>query len=82
MATWTSLNMNARVKVKLTPVGYRVYKRHMTHLGVDVPLIPKVDAEGWYEAPLWEIAHIFGADIYNGCVMPFETDILVKSDGT
>jgi hypothetical protein len=77
--TWRPLNVNARVKVKLTPRGYQAYECHMAELGGGaLSLIPRVDAEGWYEDELWSIANIFGAAMWHGCEVPFETQILVK----
>jgi hypothetical protein len=88
--TWQTLNINARAKVKLSPHGHQVYEQHMASLRANLPpslranlpLIPKVDGDGWYEDQLWSIAHIFGSALYNGCDPPFETTILIEGDTT
>ena len=61
-------NINNLVKVKLTDQGKRI-------LG-NIPLsLPEEDESGWSEWQLWHLMSVFGNDIYNGCILPFEINI-------
>jgi hypothetical protein len=43
-----------------------------------VPL--KIDEEGYYSDQLWCLFSVFGPYINLGCVMPFETGIIIIQD--
>lgn len=71
-------NINHYVEVKLTDVGREIYYKHMTDVlrGSDYKMQPiKENAEGWSRWQLWDLMSIFGAHCYNGCRVPFETEI-------
>lgn len=88
------LNLNANVKVKLTERGKAI---------LDMKLAERVrrwncenrcpyqsrptDVSGYIEFQMWELMHEFGANVYNGCLPPFDMVILIddkhlKDDGS
>jgi hypothetical protein len=63
-----TLNLNAACRVTLTDAGRRWYREHYTALGIE-RFIPDPIPE---EFTLWELMHVFGPHVYNGCVeIPF-----------
>lgn len=58
-------NFNDTVWVKITPHGERVWAAHHWNLGIQAPPI-KRDEQGYTEMPMWEIANVFGKDMFNG----------------
>jgi hypothetical protein len=67
-----TININDRVRVRLTEAGRVVYRKFFTDLKCQAPIIPP---DGVIEDPLWSIMNIFGPYSYMGCQMPFETEI-------
>ena len=73
-------NINSNVWVKLTPKGHEIYKKFWeealrgSSLEKAAPAI-KTDDRGWTEFQMWDLMCIFGHNLYNGCVTPFETNI-------
>jgi hypothetical protein len=77
-------NVNDHVKVKLTEKGKAI---------LDMQLAERVrrwnceyrcpyqsrptDANGYIRFQMWELMHEFGANIYNGCQIPFDTTVLI-----
>jgi hypothetical protein len=67
------INMNDKVRLKLTEHGYMAMAM-CEYLKYD-----KVDADGWLELHLWEAMLVFGPFMFNGNPnLPFETDIELK----
>ena len=63
----STMNINDRVRIKLTPTGRSL-------IGVQMVFV-KEDAEGWSEWQLWHLMQMVGSLVYNGCTLPFETTI-------
>lgn len=80
---WSNYNMNEYVKVKLTTYGKQILEDKFSHVpGINVREALshiKVDGDGYSEFQLWNLMSTFGAYLYNGCELPFETDIKFKS---
>lgn len=77
-----AFNVNDKVRVKLTPRGLDILHRAHDEFSKQVrsapPFTPpEVDADGWCEVQLWTLMQDFGAHIYNGCQVPFETTIQI-----
>ncbi len=77
-----TLNMNAKVKVKLTEYGLQVLRENHRVLyatyGRVLPYTePLVDAEGYCSFQFWVLFQEFGGSIRLGSEPPFETMILV-----
>lgn len=74
-------NMSHQVKVKLTPRGHQRLKEIETEIGMGSLFRHlKIDEDGWTYFSLWEIAAHFGSIMYNGCEVPFETEIILLPD--
>jgi len=71
----TEMNLNDSVWVRVTALGEGVYKQHWRKLGIDPSPPLERDAKGWTKFQLWEVAHIFGAALWNGGEVPVETKI-------
>ncbi len=80
------LNINTSVRVKLTDLGVRIWGNYVFLLQNN--LIPKsLTTSKTYshkkgrelEVQLWELMLVFGTYTYNGCELPFETEIEVLS---
>lgn len=69
------LNINDTVKVKLTPIGWEIYRKHYTPFCTEGYIPPKQDSRGYVEFQLWDLMHVFGPNMYLGCKVPFETSI-------
>ena len=60
------INLNDYIKVKLTDFGKDIYYHQYDELnkiiGYEVisPKMPKTDADGKTEMPLWEFIHLYG----------------------
>lgn len=75
--------MNDTVIVNLTARGRELYEAYQRHVWGDRERPP--GRAGGYLRPgqvrarfqLWELAHIFGPGIYNGCTPPFELSLRV-----
>ena len=61
----TIRNFNDPVWIKITPAGERILEEYYKALNVKAPEL-KRDAEGFTEMQLWEVALIFGKEMYNG----------------
>ena len=79
-----SLNVNSSVKVKLTEYGKQMLERdHIEFWGgrgmLDkFPYKPREEDEnGYVEFQLWSLMYQLGKYCNIGCVMPFETIILI-----
>ena len=76
-------NVNDNVRVKVTDAGRKAYRAYHDQLGLnpdDYNL--KVGPDGWTEMQLWEVMQYFGHATYNGCDVPFETEIELKALST
>ena len=64
-------NINDDIKIQLKERGKKI-------LAVDRPNKRiNEDKDGWSTWQLWEVIETFGDYIYNGCDMPFETNIII-----
>ena len=79
------INLNDRVKVKLTVEGIKIYIDYMNEPNRGVPAdsqvihprdcLPKIDGEGYTRMQLWEMFQIFGRHIniaVNAPIYPLE----------
>lgn len=83
---WQAINMNEKVRVKLTDRGRTVHLENhvelMTSLPKDATLKychPKEDKDGWSEWQLWSLMQEFGAHMLMRWEPPFETTVEVRS---
>jgi hypothetical protein len=58
-------NLNDKVLVKITPAGEQIRNNYFAGIKMDTPAIER-DSEGWTEMQLYEVANLFGAEMYNG----------------
>lgn len=80
MREWNILNLNATARVKLTPLGEKIWCYYWTPYasGRDpMDILDSKTVDGYLEEQLWEIMRMFGSHLHNGSGMPFATDILV-----
>ena len=78
-----NINLNDVVRIKLTARGKQLHKDNWNAYGLSKEHkyeAPKEDAEGWSEWQLWHLMNEFGEYLYNGCEMPFETEIEIKKE--
>jgi len=68
-------NINNNVWVKLNDYGMLIHKKHYNKYKTEY-IPPHKDDEGWSKFQLWTLMSIYGKYMYNGCNIPFETDIL------
>ena len=68
----TKLNLNDRVKVKLTPLGAEIYYNRYDFLKSSIraiggvctePKMPKIDEDGYTEMTMWQFIELYGKDI-------------------
>lgn len=71
------MNLNDPVWVRLTPVGEAQYKKWSADLGVPNPIELKKTWDGFVKFQMWELMQIFGPVCFNGCNVPFETEIVL-----
>jgi hypothetical protein len=83
MATYLKINLNDRARVKMTPLGLKIFDEYWNHPGAkgNAREIFGVTVDGWYETEMWSIANIFGPHMQNGFDAPLETMILVRDEG-
>jgi hypothetical protein len=63
-------NINSYVYVRLTPVGRNVLRSQ----GIDLPAeLPG----GWSKWQMFYLMNVFGPHLWNGCDVPFETNIKI-----
>ena len=79
-------NVNDKVRVRLTDRGRTIHRNAYESLRRDVPSLspyrpPTEDQDGWSDWQLWYLMREFGASMFNGCEVPFQTtiDIVVKA---
>lgn len=90
MSELVKINLNDKVKVKLTVAGIKAYIDHMNEpnerakSGQPIKskwLLPSIDDEGYTQFQLWEFINIFGEYFYIGnneqVIMPLE---IIKSE--
>lgn len=58
-----NVNINEMVVIKLTPSGRQVYAKYLSQF--NSPYINQ-NFEDVLEMPLWEVAQIFGSELYMG----------------
>jgi len=76
-----NFNINHEVLVKLTPEGLSILERDHNALfsepGAAKFKPPAVDENGYSKFQLWDLMSRFGSHCYNGCKLPFETNIIL-----
>jgi hypothetical protein len=81
---WRTMNLNDIVRVKLTPLGEKVwydYWRPYAVFGRDpMQMVRDHTVDGWFEYHLWGIVSVFGPHMANGLSNPLETVIQVRHD--
>lgn len=76
-------NINDEIKVKLTRKGLRFHREYYYEIYKNTNFEytePPVDGDGYSTFQLWEVMHIFGKHLYNGCQMPFEANIIIPEN--
>jgi len=84
-----TINLNARIKVKLTELGKDIYRRSFTSINEKYrrPVFkpsecePKIDTDGFTEFSLWDFIHTFGEAIYLGApnvIEPIEIEVVER----
>ncbi len=83
-------NINHKVKVKLTEEGRKILKAEGEVLIKIYPdmkefaelnyMLPEIDEDGYSTYQLWDLMKTFGDHMYNGCSVPFETEILILTE--
>ena len=77
---YVKINLNDKIKVKLTAHGLTVYKDFYKKFNIPA-LSLKIDEDGYAIFQLWDFIHIFGDEIHIGArnvIAPL--DILVEID--
>lgn len=76
-----TINMNDKIKVKLTQKGVNILKNKHEESRKLCPILSefelKLDKNGYYEDTLWHLFRDFGEYIMMGCDFPFETNITI-----
>ena len=79
---YVPFNINSQIKVKLTERGHEILRKHTEDLRLIEPNYPdwnlNEDAEGYSKWHMWDLMNWFGEFLYNGCDIPFETEILIR----
>ena len=81
MSSFVPVNLNNKVRVKLTEKGFEVYRTRLEPIcGMLRQLYqpPKVDAEGYSEFQLHDFINLFGQQIGMGLELPCDINILVE----
>jgi hypothetical protein len=70
------INLNDTVKVILTTAGEARYSKYMHEIKERCGLVEMHDTrpanrDGKRSFQLWELMHIFGQQLFNGCEVPF-----------
>lgn len=73
LITLKPINLNDNVRVKLNDHGRAI--------AAEASLTVEEDAEGFSEWQLWHLMHTYGANLYNGCALPFKSAVLTPSPG-
>lgn len=78
-----TLNINSKVRIKLTPCGIAKLRAKHEHISSMFPSIgkftlPKTDVDGYCEMILWQVMNTFGEDMYEGnSNLPFKANIQI-----
>lgn len=88
MPEWKSFNINDPVRVKLTEVGMAEYRRQAAEVRARLPehardMIasePKLDADGYCTAQMWDVMQTFGHLCGVGRPQPFAAVIQINAD--
>lgn len=84
------INMNEKVKVKLTDHGKDIYYHQYDELNERIkcrcgkllePVMPKVDADGYTSFQLWHLMQLYGPHIRMGSPIPFDLSIVIPMGG-
>ncbi len=67
---FTPFNINNRVRIKMTDYGRSIARSYAEPF--------REDAEGWSDWELWNVMHVFGANLSMGGALPFETLIEIS----
>lgn len=80
------MNVNGYVFIKLTERGKEILKEEHESIKKIFPNagefhLPEEDENGFSRWQLWTLMEMFGRYVFNGCIVPFETEILVEFKG-
>lgn len=84
-----TINLNDKVKVKLTDHGKDIYyhqndelneMRKQYGLKPFEPIMPIVDADGYTYFQLWRLMELYGPHIHMASPLPFDVNIVIKSE--
>lgn len=85
MSQYIKININDCVKVKITKEGWD----HLERLDKEQDLPPgssrslyAPDDNGYSKMELWKLMNEFGNILYNGCKIPFETEVIISNEYT
>lgn len=82
-----TINLNDKVKVKLTDHGKDIYYHQYDELNEKLkpygckflePRMPDVDADGYTTFQLWQLMNLYGPHIHMTSPLPFETNIVIE----
>ena len=82
-----TININDRVRVRLTKTGRTILAEQAASLRREFPKLPayvapSVDADGYSSFQLWSLINSFGSNlVLSNHDLPFETEILVTLEG-
>lgn len=68
------VNLNQRVRVRIRPLGEKMWAKHYTDLDCPVPPIPTGQTA---DMQLWEVMSIFGSSMGIGFDLSIDPDIKV-----
>lgn len=79
------LNVNEKVKVRLTDIGINILRSNHDELKKTFNRLgdfkaPTVDADGYSSFQLWVLMQTFGPHMGLGFNVPFETDIIIENE--
>lgn len=81
-----TMNINDRVRVKLTERGRQLHLKHFNELYASYGRLrptyvpPREDVDGWSEWTMWDLMREYGRYLHNGVFgeqMPFRPDIMI-----
>ncbi len=85
---WEKVNLNQRVKIKLTELGINILKERNIQLkevikrhggnSENLHFSLNLDEEGYYTIQLWDLINAFGGKFESGGSSPFYFDILIE----
>lgn len=75
--TWEPFNLNRYWRIKILPIGEKMWEEHWLSFGIQPPAI-KRDEDGYTKMQAHEVCNIFGPRMVNGMNQPIETTVLLE----